>query len=706
MQGQDSTSNAFLGAFYLRYEPNSINLRWIQNNEVPTNAFVHQCHPAMVWMCHSSSSINNHNPVQLWDLLAEDDLPSNGMSNAMDQSSVSAQTLVRSQDLLTELPSSTVASTGIVQSLEERHSGSLITPFQLSVNMSPGNGQLTNRSAPLQQASSSIFPQNVDLNPTFDNHTINVNLNTVMSFLFKPSGSCIDQNPFANDHSNSSSLMISSGIVKYIVKENDGGEGCSLDGMRLYCKRKTPEDDGSFIDQNLFANDSSNSNCLVISSGIAKYIVEENDGGEGCSLDGRRLYYKRRAPEDEQLGIRLMLALETAPIMHQPSSVAVSGLGAGVGPSNIHQTIGVAGEAQHSQRNIPQHSQRTVNHQDFLPTNLATWTTRNSQPQLPAQLAIHLSFDCVPKTSSMTAIVQPTPPMQQPMPVSYSLESMQPFQWNDVTRSRTGLPLTSTYTLNGGDASLVEGTSRNTQRNGMLPSEFQRGYLDHMLRNLNVVPETNSTRNIAFNSRNSSTTHDHQSSAPIQQSSDYPGHKGDPIAARQRELLVRADNARLFDIPLRSGLIIQPERQNSAHPKVPVSSLTTAQIIGELLYEDLPIINYTVSHGLPEDSDLDEEIEDEMTKANYKNTTFIEIEELEELMIEYRRGLAGAVIEAHMKRQQYEANVVGSPLKDEKCCICQILGSRIRHYFHFDSIKQWLIQKNNYPISKRKALQV
>ncbi|KAF2304403.1 hypothetical protein GH714_030773 [Hevea brasiliensis] len=111
------------------------------------------------------------------------------------------------------------------------------------------------------------------------------------------------------------------------------------------------------------------------------------------------------------------------------------------------------------------------------------------------------------------------------------------------------------------------------------------------------------------------------------------------------------------------------------------------------------MINYTVSHGLPEDSDLDQEIEDEMTE---------ELDELEELMIEYRSGLAGAVIEAHMKRQKYEANVVGSPLEDEKCCICQEnyadgedLGKLdCGHYFHFDCIKQWLIQKNNCPSAK------
>ncbi|KAF2317166.1 hypothetical protein GH714_013061 [Hevea brasiliensis] len=189
------------------------------------------------------------------------------------------------------------------------------------------------------------------------------------------------------------------------MEENDGGEGCSLNGRRLYCKKRAPKDKQlgarpnglgasvgpsnihqtrrvageaqhsqrniclrrapkdeqlgllfkptrSCIDQNPFANDPSNSSSLVISSGIAEYIVEENDGGEGCSLDGKPLYCKRKAPEDEQLGAGLVLALETAPVMHQSSSVAASGLGAGAGPSNTHQTIGVAGEAQHSQRNI------------------------------------------------------------------------------------------------------------------------------------------------------------------------------------------------------------------------------------------------------------------------------------------------------------------------------------------------------------------
>ncbi|KAF2304390.1 hypothetical protein GH714_030679 [Hevea brasiliensis] len=278
-----------------------------------------------------------------------------------------------------------------------------------------------------------------------------------LGLLFKPSGSFIDQNLFANDSSNSNYLMISSRIVKYIVEENDGGEGFSLDGRRLYYKRRAPEYEqlGARLMLALETAPIMHQPSSVAVSGlgagvgpsdihqtigvageaqhsqrnirlrrahedkIAEYIVEENDSGESCSLDGRHLYCKRRAPKDEQLGAILVLALEVAPVMHQPSSVVASGLRAGARPSDIYQTIG------------PSDTHQTIG----VPTNLATWTTRNSQPQLPAQPTIHLSFDCVPNTSSVIEIVRPTPPTQHPVPVSYSSESVQPFQWNAITRN-------------------------------------------------------------------------------------------------------------------------------------------------------------------------------------------------------------------------------------------------------------------------------
>ncbi|KAF2295269.1 hypothetical protein GH714_032395 [Hevea brasiliensis] len=319
-----------------------------------------------------------------------------------------------------------------------------------------------------------------------------------MGLLFKPTGSCIDQNPFANYTSNSSSLVISSGIAEYIVEENDGGEGFSLGDKHLYCKRRAPEDEQLGIELVLaleiapIMHQPSSVAVSGLEAGVGPSDIHQTISVVGEAQHSQRNIRLRRAPEDkakrypsnhrsagpsdihqiigvareaqhsqrnirlrrapadEQLGAGLVLSLESAPVIHQPLSVAASGLGASAGPSDTHQTIGEVGEAQRSQR--------TVNHQDFLPTNLATWTTRNSHPQLTAQLAIHLSFDCVPKTSSVTAIVQPTPPMQQPISVSYSLES----NFSGGMMSPGQELVTSTYTLNGGDASLVEGDSRNT----------------------------------------------------------------------------------------------------------------------------------------------------------------------------------------------------------------------------------------------------
>ncbi|KAF2320594.1 hypothetical protein GH714_028802 [Hevea brasiliensis] len=241
----------------------------------------------MVWKRQSSSSIiNNHNPVQSQDLLPEDGLPFNVMSNAMDQSisSVNAQTPVRSQDLLAELPSSLVASVGIVQSWKK---GIL----EYIVKENDGGEE----AAPAMHQPSSVAANGLGASAGPSN------------------------------------------IHQTIVEENDGGEGCSLNGRRLYCKKRAPKDKqlGAGLVLTLEVAPVMHQPLSVVASGLRA----------GCSLDGMRLYYKRRAPENEQFGARRVLALEAALIMHQPSSVVASGLGAGVGLSDIHQTIGVAGEA-------------------------------------------------------------------------------------------------------------------------------------------------------------------------------------------------------------------------------------------------------------------------------------------------------------------------------------------------------------------------
>ncbi|KAG8641224.1 hypothetical protein MANES_13G122800v8 [Manihot esculenta] len=680
MQGQDSTSNAFPGNFYLDYGSNGIHLRWNQNNVVPTDASVRDGHTVTGWM--GQSSMNSQTPTRFQDLLAEDGLQSNGIDQSI--SVVNAQTPVRFQDLLAEdgLLSSPFASSGTGQSLEEKHSGPLIAPFQHSINMSLGNGQLTNTSFPLQQASSSVFPLNIDLNATFDSHSIDANLNTVT------------------------------------VEENNGGEGHSTEGRRLPCKRRAPEDAFG----RLSMGESSKSTQLAIS--------QENTS--------RRLNLptpmnnQPNGKHSEQLGAGLMVALGAAPIMSNPSSVGGNGRGAGAGESsNIHQAIRVAGEADHSQRNI--RLRRTVNHQDSVPTNLATLTTRNSHPQLPAQPAVLFSFDGVPNTSSVTGIVQPTPPMRQPVRVPYSSENMQPFQLDAVTGSRIGLPLTSNYTVNGGDVSFLGDNSRNNQGNRALP-EFQRGSSEDMLRNLNFVPGMNSPGNIAHHSRNSSTLHVRRSSAPIRFGEDnmaqqyaqrisnifnYNESQGEhsysaqyagiPTAARERELSVRGGNSRLSQIPLRSGWTMRTERLSGARPEVAMHNLTAAQRRSRLLSEDVMVIDRAVFYGIPEEPDLHEDM-----RLDVDNMSYEELLALGERIGNVSTGLSEDVFQAHIKRKMYEAAVVESPLEEEPCCICQedyVHGEDLGkldcdHEFHFNCIKQWLVQKNNCPICKKTGLEV
>ncbi|KAG8641226.1 hypothetical protein MANES_13G122800v8 [Manihot esculenta] len=647
MQGQDSTSNAFPGNFYLDYGSNGIHLRWNQNNVVPTDASVRDGHTVTGWM--GQSSMNSQTPTRFQDLLAEDGLQSNGIDQSI--SVVNAQTPVRFQDLLAEdgLLSSPFASSGTGQSLEEKHSGPLIAPFQHSINMSLGNGQLTNTSFPLQQASSSVFPLNIDLNATFDSHSIDANLNTVT------------------------------------VEENNGGEGHSTEGRRLPCKRRAPEDAFG----RLSMGESSKSTQLAIS--------QENTS--------RRLNLptpmnnQPNGKHSEQLGAGLMVALGAAPIMSNPSSVGGNGRGAGAGESsNIHQAIRVAGEADHSQRNI--RLRRTVNHQDSVPTNLATLTTRNSHPQLPAQPAVLFSFDGVPNTSSVTGIVQPTPPMRQPVRVPYSSENMQPFQLDAVTGSRIGLPLTSNYTVNGGDVSFLGDNSRNNQGNRALP-EFQRGSSEDMLRNLNFVPGMNSPGNIAHHSRNSSTLHVRRSSAPIRFGEDnmaqqyaqrisnifnYNESQGEhsysaqyagiPTAARERELSVRGGNSRLSQIPLRSGWTMRTERLSGARPEVAMHNLTAAQRRSRLLSEDVMVIDRAVFYGIPEEPDLHEDM-----RLDVDNMSYEELLALGERIGNVSTGLSEDVFQAHIKRKMYEAAVVESPLEEEPCCICQVRS--VHYYFLF-----------------------
>ncbi|TYH44841.1 hypothetical protein ES332_D11G222900v1 [Gossypium tomentosum] len=58
-----------------------------------------------------------------------------------------------------------------------------------------------------------------------------------------------------------------------------------------------------------------------------------------------------------------------------------------------------------------------------------------------------------------------------------------------------------------------------------------------------------------------------------------------------------------------------------------------------------------------------------------------------------------------LRRRQYQSLTMRPPAETEPCCICQE-GFANGDDFHFNSIKQRLVQKNSCPICKKTALAI
>lgn len=572
MQGQGSTSNAFPGTFYLDYGSNAIDLRLDQNNVVPADASFRDSHPAVGWRGESSSRVNTQTPIWFQDLLAEDGLLS-----------------------------SPHAGSGTGQRLEERNSEPNIAPFQQSVNMSLGNGELTKEQSVLHGPSSSSLPHKIDLNATYEGNGIDGNQDMGAGLClnpFKPGGFDAVQIASASDSSNSNALVISSGIAGYVLEESEGGEGPTSDGRRLSCKRRAPDD----VSGRLHLGESSKS---AKQAGSSQQQAIATQGNAHTSLNiSTPMNDLPNFSYSEQMGAGLVVGLEAPPVIHQPSCAAGSGLVARAGASSgMHLPSSVVGQAEHSQRNI--HLRRSANQLDFMPPNLPFWTTRNPHVQSPGQPPALFPFDHPPNTSSAAGLVNSAPPMQPRVCVPNSSQSLQPFQWNGVTRSRTNVPSSSAYTLNGGDAFRREENSRDHLRNGMLAN------LAYVPTNLNFANGASFPGNIASSSQNGSSSNVHQPFVPswlpqgniaeqyAQRVSDIvnriesrgqgsycPMHIGAP-AARERELSPRSGNARHlpFPMPLRAAIPMRADRQTGGHPELALRPLTAAQRRSRLVSE-------------------------------------------------------------------------------------------------------------------------
>ncbi|XP_061971895.1 uncharacterized protein LOC133694412 [Populus nigra] len=361
-----------------------------------------------------------------------------------------------------------------------------------SANVSLRDSQLANGPSAALAANSSALPHSIDLNAAYQGNDIGDSQEI--------GGSDTEKNAPASDSSNSNTNMISSGIAGYVLDEDEGGEDSASGGRRISCKRRAPEDAGQ-----LSLGESSRSVKQGDSFQQPAVINQENAPGRSAVNNHPNSGYPG------QLGDRLVVGVGAPPAPCQPSRAAGSVLGTEAGTSSeMHQNSSMVRQAENSQRNIRLRSSESQS--DSVPDNLSAWTTRNPHVQSPGQLPVFYQFNHLPSsnTAAEAGTVSVTSPIQPFMGTPNSSQTLLTFQWNDVTRATTGEP--STSSMNGGNALHQDLNLMNDPKNGTLPPEFQRANLPNMSANLHFANGRDFPGNISPIPQNGSSSH--QPSAP------------------------------------------------------------------------------------------------------------------------------------------------------------------------------------------------
>ncbi|XP_011043560.1 PREDICTED: E3 ubiquitin-protein ligase MBR2-like [Populus euphratica] len=382
------------------------------------------------------------------------------------------------------------------QNVDSEDSSSEGTHSELNIAPSDNNSQLTNSNGPsaTMEASPSVLPRNIDLNAAYEG-------NRMGDTQELGGGSDPNKNMLVSDSSTSNAIMISSGIAGYVLEENEGAQDSASGGRRLSCKRRAPED-------------ASRQFSLGESSRSVKLgdIPEEN---------APKSFILPSSLNSNPNSARLSVGVRIAPSLYQPSGAAASEFATGAGTSSeMHQNPSVVGQAENTQRYT--RLRRSASRLDSAPDpNSSFWTVRNPRVQSSLQQPVFYQFNHLPSsntaaTTGMVHIASPTQPfMHTPNPsqpfqwngvtTPNPSQPLQPFQWNGVTTERTSGP--STHAMNGGNTLHQDRSLRNDPRNGVFFSEFQRTHMPHMPTNLHFANGRYFPGSMSPISQNGSTSH-------------------------------------------------------------------------------------------------------------------------------------------------------------------------------------------------------
>ncbi|KAJ6740342.1 E3 UBIQUITIN-PROTEIN LIGASE MBR2-LIKE [Salix purpurea] len=548
------------------------------------------------------------------------------------------------------------------------------TLSEMNVAPSENHIQLTNSNGPsaTMEASPRVLPHTIDLNAAYDG-------NGTGDTQELGGGLDTSKNILASDSSNSNTIIISSGIAGYVLEENEGGQDSASGGRRLSCKRRAPEN-GS---RQLSLGESSRS--------VKQGDVPQENARKSFDLPSSLISNPNSA--------RLSVGVGVAPALYQPSMAAasesVTGAGTGTG-SEMHQNPSVVGQAENTQRNI--RLRRSAGRLDSAPGhNSSVWNPRvHSSGQQPALYqSNHLPSSNMAATTGMPFMHTPN-----------SSRPLQSFQSDGVTTERTSGP--STHARNGVNTLHQDRSLRNDPRNGMF-SEFQRTRMPPMPTNLNLAHGRYFPGSMSPISQNGSSSHQpHIPSTWYRQGNmeeQYHGrmpnlvnhtepqgpvyyspfHVAASPAAIERGLQDGSGNIRPYRMPLIPDSEVRSGRQ-AVTREMAVWALTGAQRRNRLATEvrnaltlarrrgSLQFGNVMLVDGSALFGDSDDEEADELEnmRLDVDSMSYEQLLALEEQMGNVSTGLSEDAIVATLKHWKYRAVVDdGSDTEDEPCCICQ-----------------------------------
>ncbi|WCJ31182.1 RING/U-box superfamily protein [Euphorbia peplus] len=683
---QNNSSSDFSPTFYMNYSSNANN----QSHPIPIiDPFSNQ---AMVWPSQAAAIANRHTATPFQDLLADaiaDQSPPHSNNQAPGP-----------------FPSS------LAQDGTHPHPEIQAFPFH-----QPNISQVQ------------AFHQNIDLNEAIENHPgIEGNQNT---------GAGAHLNPFSNNAFNSTQIAISAGTGGNVVLEN------SENGGRFAYKRPSPEESSRESTQSIGE-----------SSRTRSRSEDEEDDEDFESDDSDGHYVIRRVRTG---GARV---INHSAQRWNPSS-GVLGLAA----------TAAAERQEHALRNRIMARARQMAEEDsrirrHIRLRRAMHpTTRHlrelaaadipEEPQSPQpQPAVVFPFE----PQMHPGFIHPSPPplqMQLPIPppnfANYGDNTNVQLNWNwshgNFNRHAQVRPYaspagTTTYTLNGGET--VTSPLERSNNSIRFPHQMmQRGSLEQMLTNLNVITNSSPGSNIA----SSSNSNNAGSIYPHTQPHVQPIHmvpQGNMVDQYGQQLIPMHQNAAMTEAQARANYCLQhlgipvmsPGQLVPTHQAVPAPRQTAIQLPHEVLMRAhaaaqrrsrqlfsevrnaLALVRRGGSLQLEDVMVVDGSVvyadDHEDMRLDVDDMSYEELLDLEESIGSVSTGLSDAAIHAHMKHFKYKTVAIGSSSQGHPCCICQEeftdgedLGKlECGHDFHYNCIRQWLVQKNNCPICKMTGLHI